>query len=152
MERRLVTILAVDAVGYSRLVGEDEDGALLLFNECRSLIEELIQKHNGRVFGAAGDSLMAEFQSPVEAVRSAVEVQHELAVTGEKLPNEQRMQFRLGLNLGDVVNKDGNLFGEGDGAPCTLRSTLTIAAGEAHRHSKSRCPRDIRWRERAPTG
>lgn len=112
MERRLVTILAVDAVGYSRLVGEDEDGALLLFNECRSLIEELIQKHNGRVFGAAGDSLMAEFQSPVEAVRSAVEVQHELAVIGEKLPNEQRMQFRLGLNLGDVVNKDGNLFGE----------------------------------------
>jgi adenylate cyclase len=112
MERRLVTILAADAVGYSRLVGEDEEAALALFDECRLMIEGIIRKHHGRVFGAAGDSLIAEFPSPVEGLRCAVEIQHQLAIAGEKLPDEQRMRFRLGMNLGDVVVEDDNLHGE----------------------------------------
>jgi adenylate cyclase len=112
MERRLVTILAADAVGYSRLVGEDEEAALALFDECRLVIEGLIGKHQGRVFGGAGDSVIAEFPSPVEALRCAVEIQHELTVASEKLAEERRMQFRVGLNLGDAVIENGILLGE----------------------------------------
>ena len=112
MERKLITILAADAVGYSRLVGDDEEGGLALFDECRLLIEGLIRKHNGRVFGGAGDSIMAEFPSPVEGLRCAVEIQHQLAIAGEKLPDGQRMRFRLGINLGDVVVEDDILRGE----------------------------------------
>ena len=112
MERRLVTILAADAVGYSRLVGEDEEAALALFEECRLLIEGLIREHHGRVFGGAGDSLMAEFPSPVEGLRCAVEIQHQLAIASEKLPDERRMRFRLGMNLGDVVVEDDILHGD----------------------------------------
>ena len=112
MERRLVTILAADAVGYSRLVGEDEEAALALFDECRLLIEHLIRVHHGRVFGGAGDSLMAEFPSPVEGLRCAVEIQHQLAIASDKLPDERRMRFRLGMNLGDVVIEDDFLHGD----------------------------------------
>ena len=112
MERRLVTILAADAVGYSRLVGEDEEAALALFDEFRLLIEGLIREHHGRVFGGAGDSLMAEFPSPVEGLRCAVEIQHQLAIAAEKQPDERRMRFRLGMNLGDVVVEGDSLHGD----------------------------------------
>ena len=112
MERRLATILAADAVGYSRLVGEDEEATLALFDELRLLIEALIREHHGRVFGGAGDSLMAEFPSPVEGLRCAVKVQHQLAIAAEKQPAERRMRFRLGMNLGDVVVEDDSVHGD----------------------------------------
>jgi TolB-like protein/class 3 adenylate cyclase/Flp pilus assembly protein TadD len=112
MERRLVTILAADAVGYSRLVAKDEDAALALFKECATAIEERIRTHNGRVFGSAGDSVIAEFPSPVEALRCALEIQDQMAELGGRLANDRRMQFRVGLNLGDVVVEQGNLLGE----------------------------------------
>ncbi|QRM55496.1 adenylate/guanylate cyclase domain-containing protein [Sinorhizobium sp. BG8] len=112
MQRRLVTILAADAVGYSRLVGKNEDAALALFKECAAIIEERIRVHNGRVFGGAGDSVFAEFPSPVEAMRCAVEIQHQLAQLDDKLDEEWRMRFRVGLNLGDAVVEQDNLFGE----------------------------------------
>ena len=112
MERRLVTILAADAVSYSRLVADDEEAALALFDECSAFMTELIRKHHGRVFGGAGDSLIAEFPSPVEALRCAVEIQQKLAMANEKLAEERRMQFRLGLNLGDAVVEQGVLLGD----------------------------------------
>jgi TolB-like protein/class 3 adenylate cyclase/Tfp pilus assembly protein PilF len=112
MDRRLVTILAADAVGYSRLVGKDEEAALALFRKCAAMIEERIRVHNGRVFSGAGDSVIAEFPSPVEAMRCAVEIQRQLAAWGDKLSDDQRMQFRVGLNLGDVVVEQNNLLGE----------------------------------------
>jgi adenylate cyclase len=112
MERRLVTILAADAVSYSRLVANDEEAALALFDQCSAAMTDLICKHHGRVFGGAGDSLIAEFPSPVEALRCAVEMQHELALLNEKLAEERRMQFRVGLNLGDAVVEQGVLFGD----------------------------------------
>ena len=115
MERRLVTILAADAVGYSRLVGVDEEAALALFEQCRLLIEGLIREYQGRIFGGAGDSLMAEFPSPVEGLRCAIEIQRQLGIAGEKLPDERRMRFRLGMNLGDVVVEDNSrLRGRGE--------------------------------------
>ncbi|MBP1856919.1 adenylate/guanylate cyclase domain-containing protein [Rhizobium herbae] len=112
MQRRLVTILATDAVGYSRLIARDEDAALALFKEHAAIIEERIRIHEGRVFGGAGDSLIAEFPSPVEAMRCAVEIQDQLAHLDEKLDEDWRMRFRVGLNLGDAVVEQGNLYGE----------------------------------------
>ena len=112
MERRLVTILAADAASYSRLVAEDEDAALAVFHERSAVITELIKECNGHLFGGAGDSFIAEFASPVEALRCAVKIQHQLAVANEKLTDERQMQFRIGLNLGDAVVEQGNLFGE----------------------------------------
>jgi adenylate cyclase len=112
MERRLVTILAADAVSYSRLVADDEEAALAFFDECSAFMTELIREHHGRVFGGAGDSLIAEFASPVEALRCAVKIQHKLAIANEKLAEKRRMQFRLGLNLGDAVVEQGILLGE----------------------------------------
>jgi adenylate cyclase len=112
MERRLVTILAADAASYSRLVADDEDAALAIFHEHSAIMTGLFPEYHGRVFGGAGDSLVCEFASPVEALRCAVKVQHELAMANEKLAEERQMEFRLGLNLGDAVVVDGNLFGE----------------------------------------
>jgi adenylate cyclase len=112
MERRLVTILAADAASYSRLVADDEDAALAFFQQCSAIMTEVFEAHQGRIFGGAGDSVVCEFSSPVEALRSAVEIQQQLEKTNEKLHEEKRMRFRLGLNLGDAVVVDGNLFGE----------------------------------------
>ncbi|WP_027232637.1 adenylate/guanylate cyclase domain-containing protein [Phyllobacterium sp. UNC302MFCol5.2] len=112
MQRRLVTILAADAVGYSRLVGKDEDAALKLFKECATIIDERVRAHNGRVFGGAGDSVVAEFPSPVEAMRCAIEIQSQIAHLDEKLSEDWRMLFRVGLNLGDAVVEQDNLLGE----------------------------------------
>ena len=112
MERRLVSILAVDAASYSRLVANDEDAALELFRGHSKLMTELFREYNGRLFGGAGDSLVAEFASPVEALRCAVKIQEQLAAANEELPDERRMHFRVGLNLGDAVVVEGNLFGE----------------------------------------
>ena len=106
MERRLVSILAVDAASYSRLVANDEDAALVLFREHSKRMTELFGEYKGRLFGGAGDSLVAEFSSPVEALRCAVKIQEQLADANEELADERRMHFRIGLNLGDAVVVD----------------------------------------------
>ena len=113
MERRLAAILAADVVGYSRLMGDDEEGTLATLNACRQVIDGLVNDHRGRVFGSAGDSVIAEFASPVEAVRCGVEIQQELESRNAELPEDRRMQFRIGVNLGDVMAEGENLFGDG---------------------------------------
>ena len=113
MERRLAAILAADVVNYSRLIGADEEGTLSTLKSHRSYIDDRVKRHGGKVFGSAGDSLVAEFTSPVEAVRCAVEIQQELKRRNANLPDDGRMLFRIGVNLGDVVAEDGNLLGDG---------------------------------------
>ncbi len=113
MERRLAAILAADVMGYSRLMGDDEEGTLATLNACRQVIDGLVDDHRGRVFGSAGDSVIAEFASPVEAVRCGVEIQQELETRNAELPEDRRMQFRIGVNLGDVMAEGENLFGDG---------------------------------------
>ena len=113
MERRLAAILAADVVGYSRLVGEDEEGTLRTLSACREVIDGLVASHHGRVFGSAGDSVIAEFASPVEAVRCAVNIQRDLETRNAGIPENKRMRFRMGVNLGDVVVDGDNLMGEG---------------------------------------
>jgi len=113
MERRLAAILAADVVGYSRLMGADEEATLSTLDAYRRVIDGLIGSHRGRVFGTAGDSVIAEFASPVEAVRCAVEIQQQIEDCNRVLPERRIMRFRIGVNLGDVLVKGKDLLGDG---------------------------------------
>lgn len=113
VHRRMVTIVAADAVGYSRLVGSDEEGTLATLRSHRQVIDRLIEQRDGRVFGSAGDSVIAEFASPVEAVRCATEIQLEVDKQNAELCDANRLRFRIGVNLGDVVVDGDNLMGDG---------------------------------------
>ena len=113
MERRLAAILAADVAGYSRLMEADEEATLHTLNAFREVIDGLVARHRGRVFGSAGDSVIAEFASPVEAVRCAVEIQQDLETRNADFPEDRRLRFRIGVNLGDVMAEGDNLLGDG---------------------------------------
>lgn len=111
--RRLVAILAADVAGYSRLMAADEEATLRTLEGYRRTISELVDEHAGRIFGSAGDSLIAEFSSAVQAVRAAVAIQRALDRHNSDLPKDRRMDFRIGVNLGDVMADGDDLFGDG---------------------------------------
>src|SRR6266404_3793600 len=113
MERKLTAILAADFAGYTRLMGTDEDGTHAALRSHREAADRLIAAHHGRVFGSAGDSVVAEFASAVEAIQAAVEIQQEIARRNEAIPADKRLCFRIGLNIGDVMVDGDNLFGDG---------------------------------------
>src|SRR5438552_1746388 len=114
MERRLAAIFAADVAGYSRLIGADEEGTLMrLTSHRRELIEPKIAEHQGRLVKTTGDGVLAEFASPVKAVRCAIDVQHGMAARNADIPEGSRIEFRIGINLGDVVVEDGDIFGDG---------------------------------------
>ena len=113
VSRKLAVILAADVAGYSRLVSEDEEATLRTLNDYCATIADLVSEHSGRIFATAGDSVVAEFASPVQAVRTAVAVQRALDRRNADLPETRRMHFRIGINLGDVVIQDGDLLGDG---------------------------------------
>jgi adenylate cyclase len=114
VERKLVAILAADIAGFSRLVGADEEGTLARLKTLRrDLIDPTIAEHRGRIVKTTGDGMLVEFASVVDAVRCAVAVQH---ATGEReagLPQEQRIEFRVGINLGDIVVEGDDILGDG---------------------------------------
>ena len=112
-KRKLTAILSADVEGYSRLMGEDEDATIRTLTSYRELMSTLIQKHRGRVVDSPGDNLLAEFLSVVDAVRCAVEIQEELRVRNAELPENRRMEFRIGINLGDVVQEEERIYGDG---------------------------------------
>ncbi len=126
LERRLVAILAADIVGYSRHMERDETVALATLSRLRVVADELIASHKGRITGTAGDSILAEFSSVVDALDCAVKIQSGVAAAGEEQPPEQRMQFRIGVNVGDVMVKDGDIFGDGVNIAARLE---TLALG-----------------------
>jgi adenylate cyclase len=107
VKRKLTAILSADVKGYSRLMGEDEKGTVRTLNACRELMANLIQQHHGRVVDATGDNLLAEFVSVVDAVECAVEIQKELRTRNAELPENRKMEFRIGVNLGDVIEEEG---------------------------------------------
>jgi TolB-like protein/class 3 adenylate cyclase/tetratricopeptide (TPR) repeat protein len=113
MERKLTAILAADIAGYSRLMGMDEEGTLAALRSHRDVVDRVIATHRGRVFGSAGDSVIAEFPSAVEAILAAVEIQQEAGRANDDLSAEKKLQFRIGLNIGDVMVEGDNLFGDG---------------------------------------
>ena len=112
MERKLSTILALDVVDFSKLMASDEDIALSNLRQRREIIDEAIHALDGRIFGSAGDSVIAEFASPVRAVETAVNIQAKMHAINENLPEHQRMKFRVGVNIGDVMVSNDNLFGD----------------------------------------
>jgi len=128
MERRLAVILAADVAGYSRLVGQDEEGTLRRLGTYREIIDGLVTQHHGGVFGSAGDSVVVEFASPVEAVRCAAEIQRELGHLNGEIPEDRRMRFRIGINLGDVIVEGENLLGDGVNVAARLEA-LAQAGG-----------------------
>ena len=122
LKHRLTCILAMDAVDYSRLVNEDETAALRLLAAHRAVIDGVIAYHGGRIANTAGDSVLAEFGSVVDAVRCAVEIQDALRTRNEPLPEAQRMPFRIGINLGEVVVKGQDLLGDGVNVAARLQA------------------------------
>ncbi len=112
-QRLLATILAADVFGYSRLMAEDEEYTLRTLKAYRIIIDRLINGHEGRIFHTAGDSVLAQFQSAVEAVRCAIAIQQELRVRNAQLDEARRMEFRIGIHVGDVLVEGDNLYGDG---------------------------------------
>jgi len=113
LERRLATILMADVVGYSKMMGENEERTIEILHGHREIFDEMLKVHRGRIFNTAGDAILAEFPSAVDAVRCATEIQAALCTRNDHLPPEQRMWFRIGVNLGDVIVQDGDLLGDG---------------------------------------
>jgi len=112
-KRKLTAILSADAVGYSRLMGEDEEATVRTLTAYREVLSTLIQQHNGKVIDSPGDNLLAEFVSVVDAVQCAVSVQKEIKARNDQLPENRRMQFRIGINLGDVIQEEERIYGDG---------------------------------------
>jgi adenylate cyclase len=113
LERRLAAILSADVQGYSRLMGQDEVGTLRTLTAYRKLIDTLIAQHHGRLVSTAGDGLLAEFPSVVDAVQCAVVIQTTLKAENANLPSERQMAFRIGINLGDVMVEGEQIYGDG---------------------------------------
>ncbi len=113
VQRKLTTILAADVEGYSRLMSADEEATLKTLGEYREIIDAMIARHDGRIFSTGGDSVLAEFASAVEAVRCAVSCQEEIAGRNAELADDRKLMFRIGINVGDVMVRDNDLFGDG---------------------------------------
>jgi adenylate cyclase len=128
VKRKLTAILAADVKSYSRLMGEDEVATLHTLTAYRQVTDALIQQHQGRVVGSAGDSVLAEFASVVDAVQCAVEIQRALKAKNAELPEHRRMEFRIGINLGDVMIEGEQIYGDGVNIAARLES-LADAGG-----------------------
>jgi len=114
VERRLAAILAADVAGYSRLMGEDEEGTLATLKAIRREVSDpKIADHRGRIVKTTGDGLLAEFPSVVDVVRCAVELQREMALRNADIPETRRVEFRIGINLGDIIIDEHDIYGDG---------------------------------------
>jgi adenylate cyclase len=122
LERKLTAILCADVFGYSRLMGENEEATLRTLSSHRKLIDSLIEQHHGRFVNSAGDSVLAEFASVVNAVQCAVDIQTTLKAENANLPPDRRMEFRIGVNLGDVMVDGEQIYGDGVNVAARLES------------------------------
>src|SRR5215472_16527097 len=123
VERRLAAILCADVAGYSRLMSADEEETLAgLKSDRRELIDPLIAQHRGRIFKTTGDGILIEFASVVDAVRCAVVVQQGMADRNANRPESERIRFRIGINLGDVIHDEGDMFGDGVNVAARLQT------------------------------
>jgi TolB-like protein len=143
--RRLAAILAADVAGYSRLMGADEEGTLARLNaHRRALLDPKISEHGGRIVKTTGDGLLAEFPSVVDAVRCAVEVQRGMAERNVAVPAPERIEFRIGINLGDVIVEEGDIFGDGVNIAARLESLAepggVLISNNVHDQVRDRLP------------
>jgi len=112
-QRKLTAILSADVKGYSKLMGDDDESTVNTITAYREIIADLIKNHQGRVVDTPGDNILAEFNGALNAVSSAIDIQQRLAIENGKLPSSRRMDFRIGINLGDVLHKDERIYGDG---------------------------------------
>lgn len=141
-QRKLATILAADVVGYSKMMGEHEEVTLRVLRTCREIIDATIEEYGGRIFNTAGDAVLAEFTSPVEAVRCAVDFQRALHDRNEQVPQHMKMIFRVGINLGDVIIEGDNILGDGVNIAARLESICepggVCVSGSVYEHIKNK--------------
>lgn len=121
-KRKLAAIFSADAKNYTRLMHDDENETVATITRYRDIMSALILQHHGRVVDSPGDNLLAEFSSVVDAVQGAVAIQKELKARNDRLPNHRRMEFRIGINLGDVIIKDNRIYGDGVNIASRLES------------------------------
>ena len=112
-KRKLTAILSADVTGYSRLMGTDEEATLRMLKEYKEVMASSIQHHRGRIVDTAGDNVLAEFASVVDAVQCSVEIQQVLKAKNAVVPETRRMEFRIGINLGDVIEEGEQISGDG---------------------------------------
>jgi adenylate cyclase len=122
LPRKLAVILYADVVGYSRLTGDDEDATHRALSEYLDLISKSIESHHGQVMHYAGDAILAKFEAVVDAVSGATDIQKLLAERNGDLSDERKMQFRIGVNLGDVIEDRGDIYGDGVNIAARLES------------------------------
>lgn len=127
-KRKLSAILSADVKGYSRLMNDDEEKTIITLAAYRELMSNLIDEHRGHVIDSVGDNLLAEFPSVFDAVKCSMEIQKQLKVRNDKLLENRRMEFRIGLNLGDVIEEGNRLYGDGVNISARIES-LAEAGG-----------------------
>ncbi len=145
VKRRLAGIMSIDVVSYSAMMGADEEGTLRVLGGHRAAIDASIRRHGGRIANTAGDSVLAEFTSPVEAVRAALDIQAGVDTRNESLPESRRMRFRVGVHLDDViVQENGDLLGEGVNIAARLQAAGdpggVLVSGEVVGQARAKLP------------
>ena len=141
-KRKLTAIFSADVVGYSRLMEDNEEATIQTLNAYRNSMSTLIQQHRGRVVDMTGDNLLAEFSSVVDAVKCSVETQKEMSERNANLPENRRMLFRIGVNLGDIVEEDDRIYGDGVNIAARLEGLAEgggiCISGTAYDHLKNK--------------
>jgi len=143
VRRRLAAILAADVVGYSRMMERDEAGTLAALKQRRkATLEPLVARHQGRVFKVTGDGVLVQFDSAVNAVECAIELQQEMATANQSLPDDRHIILRIGVNLGDVIVEGSDLYGEGVNVAARLESIVEpggiLVSGTAHDYIRNK--------------
>lgn len=143
-KRKLSAILSADVKGYSRLMGEDELGTVRTLEAYREIISEIVKEYSGRVVDSPGDNILAEFSSAVDAIESSVEIQKKLKLKNQELPVDRRMEFRIGINLGDVIEEGDRIYGDGVNIAARLESLADgggiCISGSVHEQVENKVP------------
>jgi adenylate cyclase len=143
-KRKLTAILSADVKGYSLLMREDEEATVRTLTECKALMSHLIESYRGRVVDSPGDNLLAEFASVVDALRSGVEIQRQLKAKNQELSENRRMEFRIGINLGDVIEEGGRIYGDGVNIAARMEGLAEAGgicvSGTVYEHVKDKVP------------
>jgi adenylate cyclase len=141
-KRKLTAILSADAVGYSKLMREDEEATVRDIAAHRVLISEIIQQYHGRVVDSPGDNILAEFASVVDAINGAIKIQEEIQRSNKDTPENRRMEFRIGINLGDVIEEDNRIYGDGVNIAARLEGLASAGgisiSGTVYEHVKNK--------------
>ena len=148
MERRLAAILAADVAEYSHHTELNEEASTATVRSYCAVVEESISAHRGHVFSSAGDGVVAEFPSIVEAIRCAVEIQNEIAERNASVPEAERMRFRIGVNLGDVIAEENHYYGTGVNVAARLEQLAEPGGTASRKPSTIRFGRSSRFPSR----